>query len=656
MRVSRSKIYLSISLFLYILFSIIFFELVLNFVTIKSFGLVTLFIKLLFIISISSILYGLSKLFKEKISFIVVSIMLFILSFIYASQIVYYNIFKTFYTFYSVLNSKQVLGLRSTALSYIVENIFSLIIIFIPFIFFLILNKRISIGLNLKSSIIGLVLGIVIHFIGVGAIYLTPHDTLSPFDFYFNVHEANSTIENIGLLNYMRLDVKRNLFDTKTIKEQAPPIIAEPMPETPVKPPEKEDAEKEEDLVEYNVMDIDFDKLIEEETDEELKTMHKYFSSVSPTNKNDHTGRFKDYNLILLTAESFSHLAIHQELTPTLYKMVHEGYNFKNFYTPIWGVSTSDGEYVANVGLIPKNGVWSFKESSNNNMYFSMGHRLGALGYSTRAYHNHTYTFYDRDKSHPNMGYDYKALGNGLDVRPTWPESDVEMMELTIPEYIDDEPFHTYYMTVSGHMLYTFDGNYMSAKNRDLVKDLDYSDPAKAYIAANIELDRALEYLLKKLEEKGIADNTLIAFSSDHYPYGLEHSTIEELEGKSVDDNFELYRNAFIVYNKNMEPETIEKPASSLDVIPTILNLMGIEYDSRLLMGRDIFSDSDPLVVFLNRSFITDKGRFNSKTKEFEGSQVEESYIKNMLDVVNAKFYYSAKILDLDYYDKLFKD
>ncbi|MBO5413225.1 MAG: LTA synthase family protein, partial [Clostridia bacterium] len=60
------------------------------------------------------------------------------------------------------------------------------------------------------------------------------------------------------------------------------------------------------------------------------------------------------------------------------------------------------------------------------------------------------------------------------------------------------------------------------------------------------------------------------------------------------------------------------KYCSSLDVLPTVLNLFGFDYDSRLLMGRDIFSDSEPFVIFSNRSFILKNGRYNATTKRFE--------------------------------------
>lgn len=108
-----------------------------------------------------------------------------------------------------------------------------------------------------------------------------------------------------------------------------------------------------------------------------------------------------------------------------------------------------------------------------------------------------------------------------------------------------------------------------------------------------------------------------------------------------------------------MEAEVVEKPASSLDIIPTLSNLLGLDYDSRLLMGRDIFSDSDPLVIFLNRSFISEKGKYNAQRNEFipndDKNDVSNSYIENIVNQVNAKFYYSIKILENDYYKNVLK-
>ncbi|MDE6108220.1 MAG: LTA synthase family protein, partial [Oscillospiraceae bacterium] len=361
-------------------------------------------------------------------------------------------------------------------------------------------------------------------------------------------------------------------------------------------------------VYEYNVMDIDFETLAREETKKPLREMHQHFAQVEPTRQNEYTGYFEGKNLIWLTAEGFSRFVVDPELTPTLYMLANEGFVFRNFYNPLWWVSTTDGEYAATTSLIPKSGVWSMAQSASNSMYFAMGNQLRRQGYATRAYHNHTYSYYHRDQSHPNLGYDYKGLGNGLNVTKIWPESDLEMMEVSGPEYIgsSESPFHTYYMTVSGHLGYTFMGNNMSTRHRNEVSHLPYSEGPRAYLACQLELELALKNLLEQLEEAGELENTVICLSADHYPYGLEQSQLEELNGGPLDMRFELYRSTLILWSGDMEePIIIDKPCASLDILPTLSNLFGLEYDSRLLMGRDILSDSPGLVILSDRSFIT---------------------------------------------------
>lgn len=638
------------TLLVYFVLSIFFMETILRLSTTGALFSPGMAFSLIFALPLSIIGYGLFTLLNRRLNLILSSLTLFVLGLFFSSQLVYYKIFKTFYTLYSAGNAGQVLQFWNEALYGIKNNIFLIIVLFIPFVIFLFIGKKVVSPSKLSSSQLTLAVAasILVHFMALAGVRISDHGENSPYNLYYNVHHPDFLVNNLGLLTYTRLDAQRQLTGWS-------PKFADKLPDTEINdlPSYKEDMP-----IEYNVLDIDFDKLIANEEDPEIKEMHKYFSGVKPTAKNEYTGIYEGYNLIILTAEAFSHLAVDKDITPTLYKLVHEGYNFTNFYTPIWGVSTSDGEYVANTGLIPKSGVWSFKESSKIKMPFVMGNQLKKLGYTTKAYHNHTYTYYDRHLSHPNMGYEYKGVGNGLQVKETWPESDIEMMEVTIPEYINDQPFHTYYMTVSGHLLYDFEGNYIAHKNRHLVKDLPYSEQAKAYLATQIELDRALEYLLNQLEAAGIAEKTLIALSSDHYPYGLEIEEMQELAGKEIEENFELYRNAFILYTKGMEPEVIDKPASSLDIIPTISNLMGLEYDSRLFMGRDLFSQEEPLVIFSDRSFITEKGRYNAKDNIFipnEGYNYDDEYRKNISSLINAKFHYSAKILETDYYSKILK-
>ena len=183
--------------------------------------------------------------------------------------------------------------------------------------------------------------------------------------------------------------------------------------------------------------------------------------------------------------------------------------------------------------------------AGTNYLPFCLGNALKEMGYQTWAYHDYIGDFYNRNITHANMGYTFQAADSGLDIKIDWPSSDLEMMQASVDDYIGSEtPFHAYYMTFSGHYQYNWD-NAMSAKNKDVVKDLPDSEPVKAYIACNLELEYALEYLTQRLKAAGIADKTCIVLTNDHYPYGLTETEYNELAGQTLDTTFEKYRNSF---------------------------------------------------------------------------------------------------------------
>ncbi|MGI5935434.1 MAG: LTA synthase family protein [Oscillospiraceae bacterium] len=593
--------------------------------------------------------------------------LLFAATLIFATQTVYYGIFKTFLTAYSVSQAGDVIGnfWRET-LQGIWRAMPGLIIVFIPFILWLVFGKKMLPAHPMHDRFRA---GLCFTFMGLQvlantAIMGTSAGVMSAKYLYSESFVPELSVSYFGALTTFRIDL-REFLSSET--KEADTLIAgveENMPPEPAElltPEELAPAPAGFILYEPNVLQIDFDALMENETDEVIQDMHRYFSSVEPTLKNEYTGMFSGKNLVWIVAEGFSSFALSEKHTPTLWKLANSGFVFENFYNPIWGVSTSDGEYVTLTGLIPKVGVWSFSKSSDNYMPFGFGDLLSRCGYKCYAYHNHDYTYYNRHLSHPNMGYVFKGVGNGLVVTDTWPASDLEMVQNTVGEYINEPPFHVYYMTVSGHLYYTFAGNAMSYKHMDEVSDLPYSEGPRAYIACNMEFDLAVEELIKRLDEEGILEDTVIVISGDHYPYALELSEIEELYGGPIDTSFELYHSTLIIWCANMEePVRITKPCSSLDIMPTLANLFGLSYDSRLVMGRDILSDSEGLVVFYNHSFISETGRYNATTDVFtpieglEWSQEErDNYARNMLSRIKDMFQYSAAILDNDYYAKV---
>lgn len=630
------------------LINILYLELIYHLFVFKTFEFKSILFITLFSLLTSLFIDLITSLFNKKLNkwlFIGINAFIYVL---FLAQYINFKFYGNIISVYSVFHGGQVFGFFGAIWAVIKENIFRCLLLFIPVSLLFIFHKKIkSESFNPKILWKKALVLLITFIITVLSLNLdTEKSIYTAKNLYYNHHYPNQMAQTFGILTTMRLDLERTIsgFEEKTIE----------VAETPDKEVNKNPK------IEYNVADIDYDSLIKNETNEEIKNIHNYVKSSTPSEKNIYTGMFKGKNLIAIVAEAFSPIAVNKDLTPTLYKLVNSGFVFNNFYTPIYYVSTSDGEYVTLNSLLPKESVWSFSKSSKNYLPYAYGNIFKEMGYTTYAFHDGTYKYYNRHLSHPNMGYTYKACGNGLEKSmkcKIWPQSDLEMINATYDYYKDSEHFMTYYMTISGHLQYNFYGNNMSYRNRDLVKDLDKSTAIKAYIAAQKELDKALEELLNKLEADGKLDDTVIVLSADHYPYGLTTDQISEIMNIE-DSKFDVHKNNLVIWSSTMKkPIEINKYGESLDILPTVLNLFGIDFDSRLLMGRDLLSNSDGLVIFNDRSWITDKGKYNASTKvftPFNNEQVDEDYIESINTKVYNKFVISKNILETNYYKYVF--
>lgn len=628
------------------IFYIIFLELVYRGFIIENIFSVNTLIVILFSIPFIVIFSTITTLFNEKVNRVLNIILTSALTLVTLAQIVYYNFYDSIFSFFSLTTGTgQVMQFWQMIIDVILRIWYIFVIILVPYILYLVFNKKFNYKRPNKTLIISEVLAFILSFAGI--FFVVKFDNKGIYSLrrlLFSTHAPMLTIDKTGLLTMESIDVYRYVFGFEEeiyIEEKEEPVIKE-------------------ETKEYNIYNIDFDKLISETNDKNLISMHKYFKSVEPTEKNKYTGLFKGKNLIFITAEAFDTIAIDKDITPTLYKMANNSFVFNNYYQPLYPVSTSDGEYMNLISLIPKEGIWSFRKTSELSMPLGIGNMFKKEGYNAYAFHNHTYKYYERNKSHPNIGFNYYGCGNGLEKKMNckhWPNSDLEMVEASFDYFLkDDKPFLTYYMTVSGHLNYNFYGNNMASRNRKAVKNLKYSDAIKAYYATQIELDKALEKLLKTLDEKNLLEDTLIVLGPDHYPYGLTTKEMNEVSKTDRGDKFENYHTTLIMYNPSIERTEINKVVSGLDLLPTIYNLYGIDYDSRLLMGRDIFSHSEGLAILSDRSWITNKGTYNSVSKKFTSTtdeEVSKEYIDEINSIVYQKFSMSSLILDYDYYKKL---
>ena len=441
------------------------------------------------------------------------------------------------------------------------------------------------------------------------------------------------------------------------------------------------DAEVEE-VVEEIVYDpwiderFDFAALAENTNDTAAKNMYTFLAEREPSYKNEYTGLFEGYNLIYICGEAFWSYACNEKVTPTLYKMQNNGVVLDNYYNSFLN-TTTNGEFAFATSLWPDVSRWamsgtdvgSFPQSAGKYMPYGLGDFFVADGVPTYGFHNYYGTYYRRYLSWPNIGFENCKFMGDMKFSSNWPSSDLEMMEQSIDDYIEDDRFMAYYMTFSGHGPYT-SANYISRKNLETVKELlgdeaeNYNYEALNYLASNYELELAMEYLLARLEEAGKLDNTVIVLTGDHYPYYLSEAGRTSLCQKEVNE-LDQYHSTCTIYCAGLEePIHCDEYCCNVDIVPTILNLFNLPFDSRLLMGTDVFStESMHTAMLYNKSFLNDKVEYNSTNHEAVWKidtsvycdEALDSYVKNYLTLNDSYYLASINMMKYNFYFTIWK-
>ena len=593
-----------------------------------------------------------------KIARQIVGVLLVAVQVLFAEvQLMYHAIFGNFMPISQVsMGGNVITNFDSQILYSIGKNIVPILLLLVPLIVAILclaLRKLRVLTVRLKWRQALATLGILLTLLlaTMGIMYAGRGKSFSVYKTFTNVNTStDSSYKSVGMLATTVQELRYMVFGSSGSVIITPSSLGT-------------DTRRLYSSNSYNVIEsIDFAKLAESADNIMCRTTDEYLAQVVPTRKNNYTGLLQDYNLITICAESFCPWFISEELTPTLYKLSHTGIVFENYYGTFQSVTTN-GEYTMCMGLYPDMSRTktdsSFNVAGTNYLPFCLGNALKEKGYQTWGYHDYIGDFYNRNITHANMGYTFKAADSGLDIKIDWPSSDLEMMEASVDDYLSSkEPFHAYYMTFSGHYQYNWD-NAMSAKNRDAVKDLPYSEPVKAYIACNLELENALTYLMDRLEQAGVADKTCIVLTNDHYPYGLTEEEYNELAGQELDTTFEKYRNSFICYVPGLaENIVVDEYCSTADILPTLLNLFGVDYDSRLLAGTDVLSSGIHMAVLSDTSFITKTFRFDASTETVipanEGVTIPDDLLDAYRLYVDNKFQMSSNIVNSDYYAHVF--
>ena len=629
--------------YLYILLSLIYMDLVFNLFAYDNYLKTSVINMTLFAVLNAFIILILTSIFSKKVNKIITYVIYGFMWFWYSLYYIFYKVFITPFSISLFRQSDQTLKFGKNIIISILQNIHIVILFLIPLILLIVFKKKINYDKSkLKDIGAYICLFIISCSIYVLNIFVQKREVGGIYNLYFETNNVSLNIERLGVPAAIYLDVYRCIFG---INEKIELVNL---------PQEDDDTELFE--YDYNKTDINFDG-----GSGDIARINQFMNNETGSKKNKYTGMFKGKNLVFVVAESFNEIAVRKDLTPTLYKLVHEGFDFENFYTSN-NLSTIGGEFQALTGLYADNTILSSWRGGKAYYPYGLGTVFKNLGYNTYAYHDNSAYYQDRNVYLKSQGFDnYKGCYNGLEKLincEQWPQSDVEMINATVGDYINsDKPFATYYMTVSGHFYYTYGGNAIANKNKDLVKDLDYPEEIKGYLATQMELDKALEILMSKLEEANKLDDTVIVLLADHYPYNLPIDYINMLSDYKRDTLIEANSNSLIIYNSKMKSVKVDKVGMSIDVVPTVYNLFGIDYDSRLIMGKDILSTSEGIAIFKDKSWITNKGTYYASTSKFvpKVDTVDEDYVDTINSIVSNRLAISRMIVENNYYKYIFK-
>ena len=371
-------------------------------------------------------------------------------------------------------------------------------------------------------------------------------------------------------------------------------------------------------LYEYTIRNfyITFLQTEEEETSEDYEFLMEAFS-VNNNEVNKYTGIFKNKNLIFVQLEGIDDWLLTEKDMPTLYGMLNNSFVFQNHYSYYnGGGSTFNSEFAVNTGFITPLSYTQNAYSFNKNSFpYSMANMFKNQDYVVNAFHMNSGEYYSRQTNYTNWGYDkYYGLLDINDYKDKSYTLDRELInDITFQEkmFPKDSKFVDYIITYSNHLPFT-NTKGVCKLLYDMEIDLDDTvDMGEESSSTFVQLteeecirkqahetDYMMELLLKKLTELNLIDDTVIVVFTDHYLYTVEDKTILD-KYKNTSNNL-INKTPFFIWQNNMKRTNIKEVTSQLNILPTTLNLFGINYNPNYYIGSDALSQNYKGIVFFS--------------------------------------------------------
>lgn len=569
-----------------------------------------------------------------------------------------------FNNFIGVYISFNVSGQAGAVTSYIFDFIKSFYwyyyLIFLPLILLIIyyelvkkniikikiINNFNKLESTLKTISLLLVFGFFYHVTLSLDIFQNKLQVISNKDLFNNPSNPSLAIREFGSTMFAILDIK-NVFSEQTIINKDNNNLKENN---------------------YNLDDSKWLELIDKEEDLSLNYLNEYFINNTYTGKNSYTGLFEDKNLIVIMMESVNDIFINEDLYPNFYKLLNEGYYFKNNYSPRNSCATGNNELSGMIGLYSIYNKCTANTYSSNLYPNSIFNLFNNKGYKTTSMHNYTEKYYARREIHTNMGsyryFDVDDLGLTYNTKDEEWSSDEDFLKQVVKilnSYSKNDKFMTWLTTVTSHQPYgssTYGDKYLYLFDGEEYDD--YNIKLKRYMSKLKVLDDGLGVLLEGLEKQDKLDDTVIILYGDHYPYGLANNILETALPYSIEERYENERVPFVIWSNDIEATTYTEYTSYVNLLPTVANLFNLDYDSRFSTGQDLFSNQyESITIFADGSWKNEYAFYNASNDNITYYTNKTYTIEEIIEInekVNNKIKYSNLAIQHDYFNYLYQN
>ncbi len=383
----------------------------------------------------------------------------------------------------------------------------------------------------------------------------------------------------------------------------------------------------------------------------ELEIINSYLSS-KPSGQEVQALYDTDMNLVIIQVEAMQEFVVDLEIegeqvTPFLNKLKEEALYFENIYHQVAAGNTSDAEFLLNVGLHPAPvGAVNYLHATNK--FITLGQLLKDKGYENTGFHGYQASFWNREVVYNNYKFDDFISKEDFDLDEIvgWAISDVSFYRQAMDIAIQNQPFYSFLVTLSSHHPYDafigyepFTGEYENTQLGNYLKSMRY-------------VDESIEGLFERLESEGVLDETIVVIYGDHS--GLYQDQKAPLSGLlGLSDHYVAWESIqkvplWIVMPESEETGTISKTGGQVDILPTILDIMGIEHP--LTLGESLLVEGPGYAIKRDGSIFTDDYYYNNNEdrlydlKSYEPVEITES-MKEQLELIKMDLKVSDLIL-----------